>query len=68
MTAFEKSKLKSAIEVFASKTPQIRPIENFFTILNQHVYARNWSAKNRESLICRIKKCVREIDMNMIII
>ena len=25
------------------------------------------SAKNREGLICRIKKYVREIDMNMII-
>ena len=47
--------------------PQIRPIENFFAILKQHVYAGNWSAKNREGLIRRIKKCVQEIDMDMII-
>ena len=32
-----------------------------------NVYAGNWSAKNREGSIRRIKKCVREIDMNMII-
>ena len=33
------------------------------------VYAGNWSVKNREweGLICKIKKCYREIDMNMII-
>ena len=59
--------LSLLLRFFTSKTPQIRPIENFFAILKQHVYAGNWSAKNREGLICRIKKCVREIDMNMII-
>ena len=48
-------------------SPQIRPIENFFGILKQHVYAGNWSAKSREALICRIKKCVAEIDMPMVI-
>ena len=36
--------------------PQIRPIENFFGILKQHVYANNWSATSREALIRRIKK------------
>ena len=48
-------------------SPQIRPIENSFGILKQHVYAGNWSAKSRESLICRIKKCVAKIDMTMVI-
>ena len=48
-------------------SPQIRPIENFFGILKQHVYAGNWSAKSREGLIRRIKKCVAEIDMTMVI-
>ena len=47
--------------------PQIRPIENFFAILKQHVYAGNWSAKNRGCLIRRIKKCVHELDMDMIV-
>ena len=43
--------------------PQIRPIENFFGILKQHVYAGNWSANSREALIRRIKKCIKEIKM-----
>ena len=47
--------------------PQIRPIENFFGILKQRVYAGNWSAKNRDQLIQRIRKCVREMDMDVII-
>ena len=49
-------------------SPQIRPIENFFGILKQLVYAGNWSAKSRESLIRRIKKCVAEIDMTTMVI
>ena len=48
--------------------PQIRPIEIFFGILKQHVYAGNWSAKSRESLIRRIKKCMAEIDMTTMVI
>ena len=40
--------LSLLLRFFTSKTPQIRPIENFFAILKQHVYAGNWSAKNRE--------------------
>ena len=47
--------------------PQIRPIENFFGILKQHVYANNWWTKSRDALIRRIKKCVSEIDMNMVV-
>ena len=47
--------------------PQIRPIENFFGILKQHVYANNWLTKSRDALIRRIKKCVSEIDMNMVV-
>ena len=49
-------------------SPQIRPIENFFGILKQLVYAGNWSAKSRESLIRRIKKCMAEIDMTTMVI
>ena len=72
MAAFEKLKLKSAIEVFYFETTsndrKTHPmhlrsgqLKFFFAILKQHVYAGNWSAKNREGLICRIKKCVQEI-------
>ena len=48
-------------------SPQIRPIENFFGILKQRVYANNWSAKNREALIRKIKKSVSEIDMKIVV-
>ena len=47
--------------------PQIRPIENFFGILKQKVYDGNWSAKSREQLIRRIKKCITEMDIDIII-
>ena len=30
--------------------PQIRPIENFFGILKQMVYAKNWKAENKAQL------------------
>ena len=42
--------------------PQIRPIEMYWGALKQTVYAKNWSAKNREQLIRKIKKCVSELD------
>ena len=35
--------------------PQIRPIENYWGILKMKVYDGNWSAKDREALIRRIK-------------
>ena len=47
--------------------PQIRPIENFWGILKMRVYDGNWTAKDRESLIRRIKKCIREMDMAVIV-
>ena len=47
--------------------PQIRPIENFFGILKQHVYANNWSTKSRDALIRRIKKYIQEIDLDMVV-
>ena len=48
--------------------PKFHQLRFFFGILKQHVYAGNWSAKSRESLICRIKKCVAEIDMTTMVI
>ena len=47
--------------------PQIRHIENFWSILKQKVYAGNWSAKSWEVLIRQIKKILREIDQNVIV-
>lgn len=46
--------------------PQIRPIENFWGCLKMKVYEGNWQAKNREQLIRKIKKCVKEFDQNVI--
>ena len=36
-------------------SPQIRPIENYWGILKMKVYEGNWSDKDREALIRRIK-------------
>ena len=47
--------------------PQIRPIENYWGILKMKVYERNWTAKNRESLIRRIKIKQKEIDQDIVI-
>ena len=47
--------------------PQIRPIEQFWSMLKTEVYANNWSAKNRDQLIRKIRKCAKEFDMAPII-
>ena len=36
-------------------------------MLKQKVYANNWSAKDRPQLIRKIRKCVKEFDMEPII-
>ena len=41
MAAFEKSKLKSAIEIFYLQNPSNKTNWKLFTILKQHVYAGN---------------------------
>ena len=49
---------------------QIRPIENYWGILQMEVYAWNWEARGenkREKLIRRIKECQKKIDQNVII-
>ena len=60
MAISEKSKLKCAIEVFYLQTPK-----NDRKSTTYHKFKD--LAKNREGLIRRIKKCVQEIDMDMII-
>ena len=47
--------------------PQIRPIEQFWSMLKQKIYANNWSAKNRVQFIRKIRKCAKEFDMGPII-
>ena len=48
-------------------SPQIRPIENYWGILKMKVYDGNWSAKDREALIRRIKVKQKEIDQDVVI-
>ena len=48
-------------ELNPPNAPQIRPIEPYWSILKQRVYANNWSAKNKTQLISKIKKCAKEI-------
>ena len=71
MAAFEKSKLKSAIEVFYLKTTSNdRKSITYHEFKDIKLNGRplfTKQGKNREGLIRRIKKCVSEIDMNMII-
>ena len=47
--------------------PQIRPIGNYWGILNMKVYEGNWSAKDREALIRRIKIKQKEINQGTVI-
>ena len=65
---FVKKIRQTAAVIFAKEDnppacPQIRPIEQFWSILKQKVYANNWSAQNRDQLIRKIRKCTKEFDM-----
>ena len=46
--------------------PQARPIETQWSLLEQKTYARNWQAKNLDSLARRIKAKVKELDQKML--
>ena len=43
--------------------PECRAIENFWSILKGDVYKNNWKAENLEKLQCRIKYCLKKIDL-----
>ena len=42
--------------------PEVRPIEDFWSILKAKVYENNWEAKSLHQLEVRIKKCLNEVD------
>lgn len=46
--------------------PECRPIENFWGILKGLVYKNNWQAENIEKLRSRIKRCIKNIDPELI--
>ena len=42
--------------------PEVRPKEDFWSILKAKDYENNWEAKTLHELEVRIKKCLREVD------
>ena len=42
--------------------PEVRPLEDFQSILKVKVYESNWEAKTLHQLEVRIKKCLNEVD------
>jgi len=49
-----------------ANVPEIRPIEDFWSLLKKDVYAKGWKAKNTDQLITRIKYCLKKIDKNVV--
>ena len=46
--------------------PELRPIEDFWGILKGKVYENNWQAKDLDQLIIRLRKCLKEIDFELV--
>jgi transposase len=46
--------------------PQARPIEKFWAVLDRMVYDGGWEAQNEQQLINRIKRKMKEIDINTV--
>lgn len=46
--------------------PECRPIENFWTNFKGKVYAKNWQAKNLDQLKAKIKKSLKEVDIDLV--
>lgn len=46
--------------------PQARPIENFWAVLKRMVYGNGWEARNEQQLIDRIRRKLKEIDINTV--
>ena len=42
--------------------PEVRPIEDFWSILKAKVYEDNWEAKIFHQLEVRIERCLKEVD------
>ena len=42
--------------------PEVRPIEDFWSILKAKVYENNWEAKTLHQIEVRIERCLKEVD------
>ena len=49
-----------------ANVPEVRPIEDFWSILKGKVYEKNWKAKNLQELKNRIRLCLRKMDLNLV--
>ena len=47
--------------------PEVRPIEDFWSLLKAKVYENNWEPKTLHQLEVRIKKCLKEVDQVIIL-
>lgn len=45
--------------------PHARPIENFWAVLSRLVYDQGWEAKTEQQLIGRIKRKLKEVDIDV---
>ena len=46
--------------------PQVRPVETFWSILEQLIYAGGWEAKSIDQLKKRITKKLNEVDIKVV--
>lgn len=46
--------------------PELRPIENFWSILKGLVYEKGWEAKNYNDLKKRIRSCIKKVDLSLV--
>ena len=46
--------------------PELRPVENFWSILKGMVYKNNWQATSVDELKQRIKYCLKKVDVNAV--
>jgi len=49
-----------------ANVPKVRPIEDFWGVLKQNVYEKDWSAKNIKQLKERIRYCLKKIDPKLV--
>lgn len=49
-----------------SNVPEARSIEDFWAILKSRVYANAWRAENTRQLANRIKRCLRNMDQDLV--
>ncbi len=49
-----------------ANVPEVRPVEDFWSILKAKVYEKGWRAENLNLLKNRIRLCIRKLDLNLI--